>query len=43
MTNEQFITLVGNAVVYENTIRKFPLFSSVVIAQAILESGFRKI
>lgn len=42
MTNNDFIKLIGNAVSYENKKRGFPLFSSVVIAQAILETGWGK-
>lgn len=42
MTNDEFIKLVGNAVSYENKKRGFPLYSSVVIAQAILETGWGK-
>ena len=42
MTNEQFITIIANEVVTENIKRNYPLFSSVVIAQAILETGWGK-
>ncbi len=42
MTNDEFIKLVGNAVCFENKKRGYPLFSSVVIAQAILETGWGK-
>lgn len=41
MTNDDFIKLVANAICYENKKRGYPLFSSVVIAQAILETGWR--
>lgn len=40
MTKEEFIKLVANSVCYENEKRGKPLFSSVVIAQAILETGW---
>ena len=40
MTRQEFINDVSNLVVNENKKRGYPLFSSVVIAQAILESGY---
>lgn len=40
MNKEDFINLVANSVCYENKKRGYPLFSSVVIAQAILETGY---
>lgn len=42
MTNQQFIDLISNSVCYENKKRGNPIFSSVVIAQAILETGWGK-
>jgi flagellum-specific peptidoglycan hydrolase FlgJ len=42
MTNDDFIKLISNAVCFENKKRGYPLFSSVVIAQAILETGWGK-
>lgn len=40
MNKKEFIDLVSNLVVIENNKRGNPLFSSVVIAQAILETGY---
>lgn len=42
MTKKQFIENVASLVIAENEYRKNPLFSSVVIAQACLETGFGK-
>ena len=43
MNNQEFINLIAPKVQHENNSRGNPLFSSVVIAQACLETGFRKI
>lgn len=40
MTKSQFIEKIGTIVVSENKKRGYPLFSSVVIAQACLETGY---
>lgn len=42
MTKKQFLEKVSSLVLKENEKRKFPLFSSVVIAQACLETGYGK-
>lgn len=42
MTKKQFIENVASLVIAENEYRKNPLFNSVVIAQACLETGFGK-
>lgn len=42
MTKSQFIELISKIVIKENEKRNFPLFSSVVIAQAIHETGYGK-
>lgn len=43
MTNQQFINLIAPLVIAENKKRGNLLFNSVVIAQACLETGYRKI
>lgn len=40
MTKQEFINKIAPLVVNENSKRNYPLFSSVVIAQAICESGW---
>lgn len=40
MTKNEFINLVAPIVINENKKRGYPLFTSVVIAQACLETGF---
>lgn len=40
MTQNEFIEKIGKIIKAENQKRGFPLFSSVVIAQAILETGW---
>ena len=42
MTKKQFIENVASLVIAENEYRKNPLFNSVVIAQACLETGYGK-
>lgn len=42
MNNQEFINLIAPKVQHENNSRGNPLFSSVVIAQACLETGFGK-
>lgn len=42
MTNQEFINKISKIVIKENQNRKNPLYSSVVIAQAILETGYGK-
>lgn len=42
MTKKEFIEKVASLVIAENKKRKNPLFSSVVIAQACLETGYGK-
>lgn len=42
MNKNEFIDLVSQLVVKENEKRDFPLFSSVVIAQACQETGYGK-
>lgn len=42
MNKKEFLSTVGTIVMTENAKRGFPLFSSVVIAQAICESGWGK-
>lgn len=41
MNNEEFLNTVSKLVIAENNKRGKPLFSSVVIAQAICETGWR--
>lgn len=43
MTNQEFINLIAPKIQVENARRGNPIFSSVAIAQAILETGFRKV
>lgn len=40
MTKKEFLNTVSELVVAENKKRGYPLFSSVIIAQAILETGW---
>lgn len=42
MTNQEFIKLIGEKIQSENAKRGNPIFSSVAIAQAILETGWGK-
>ena len=42
MTNQEFIKLIGEKIQLENAKRGNPIFSSVAIAQAILETGWGK-
>jgi flagellum-specific peptidoglycan hydrolase FlgJ len=41
MNNEEFLNIVPKLVIEENNKRGKPLFPSVVIAQAICETGWR--
>jgi flagellum-specific peptidoglycan hydrolase FlgJ len=41
MTRDAFVKVISELVVKENKKRGNPLFNSVVIAQAICESGWR--
>lgn len=41
MTNNEFLDTVSKLVIEENNKRGKPLFPSVVIAQAICETGWR--
>lgn len=43
MKKEEFINIVAPLVKNANLLRNTPLFNSVVIAQAICETGWRKI
>ena len=40
MTHKEFIEKIAPIVIAENELRKNPLFSSVVIAQSCLETGY---
>lgn len=42
MTNQEFINKIAPLVANENLIRNYPLFTSVVIGQAICETGYGK-
>ena len=42
MTNQEFITLISQKIRNENARRGYPLFASVVIAQACLETAYGK-
>lgn len=43
MTRDAFVKVISELVVKENKKRGYPLFSSVVIAQAICESAWRTV
>lgn len=43
MTSQEFINKIAPLVVSENSKRNYPLFSSVVIGQAICETRLGKI
>lgn len=43
MTRDVFVKVISELVVKENKKRGYPLFSSVVIAQAICESAWRTV